>query len=325
MTFIQRLIAACALTLAPAIALAQLAGDYPSRPVRLIVPFAPGGPTDIAARLIGEKLGARWNQQIVIDNRPGAGGNLGSDIAAKSAPDGYTMVLGVTGSHAINISLMKQMPYHPLRDFEPVTQATIFPNAIAVHPSLPAKNLKELIDLAKRQPGKLSYGSDGNGTASHLGMELVKSKAGLDMVHVPYKGSAPMLTDLVAGQVQVGITGLPAMQGHAAAGRIRLLAVTTAARVASNPDVPTVAEQGFAGFAAAPWAGFFVPKGTPRAIVEKLAAELIAVMQLPDVRERMAGMGSTLVASRPGEFRAFLEKEIQQWAEAVRVSGAKVE
>lgn len=325
MTFIQRLIAACALTLAPAIALAQLAGDYPSRPVRLIVPFAPGGPTDIAARLIGEKLGARWNQQIVIDNRPGAGGNLGSDIAAKSAPDGYTMVLGVTDSHAINISLMKQMPYHPLRDFEPVTQATIFPNAIAVHPSLPAKNLKELIDLAKRQPGKLSYGSDGNGTASHLGMELVKSKAGLDMVHVPYKGSAPMLTDLVAGQVQVGITGLPAMQGHAAAGRIRLLAVTTAARVASNPDVPTVAEQGFAGFAAAPWAGFFVPKGTPRAIVEKLAAELIAVMQLPDVRERMAGMGSTLVASRPGEFRAFLEKEIQQWAEAVRVSGAKVE
>jgi tripartite-type tricarboxylate transporter receptor subunit TctC len=291
----------------------------------MIVPFAPGGPTDIAARVIGEKLSARWSQPVIIDNRPGAGGNVGSDIAAKSAPDGYTVVLGVTGSHAINLSLMKQMPYHPLKDFEPLTQATIFPNAIAVHPDVPAKNLKELIELAKRQPGKLSYGSDGNGTASHLGMELMKSKSGLDMVHVPYKGSAPMLTDLVAGQVQVGITGLPAMQAHANARRIRLLAVTTSSRVPSNPDIPTVAEQGFAGFAAAPWAGFFVPRGTPRPIVDKLAADMIAVMQMPEVRERMAGMGSTIVASRPEEFRAFLEKEIQQWAEAVRISGAKAE
>jgi tripartite-type tricarboxylate transporter receptor subunit TctC len=217
------------------------------------------------------------------------------------------------------------MPYHPLKDFEPITQATIFPNANAVHPEVPAKNLKELIELAKRQPGKLSYGSDGSGTASHLGMELVKSKSGADMVHVPYKGSAPMLTDLVTGQVQVGITGLPAMQAHASAGRIRLLAVTTSSRVPSNPDIPTVAEQGFTGFAAAPWAGFFVPKGTPRPVVDKLAADMIAVMQTPEVRERMAGMGSTIVASRPDEFRAFLEKEIQQWAEAVRISGAKAE
>jgi tripartite-type tricarboxylate transporter receptor subunit TctC len=317
--------AAAALVIIPLVANAQSAEGFPSKPVRLIVPFAPGGPTDIAARVIGEKLSARWGQQVVVDNRPGAGGNVGSDIAAKSAPDGYTVVLGVTGSHAINISLMKQMPYHPLKDFEPVTQATLFPNAIAVHPSVPAKTLKELIELAKRQPGKLSYGTDGNGTASHLGMELVKAKSGADMVHVPYKGSAPMLTDLVAGQVPVGITGLPAMQAHAAAGRIRILAVTTGSRAHSNPDIPTVAEQGFPGFAAAPWAGFFVPKGTPRTIVDKLAAEMIAVMQLPEVRERLAGMGSTIVASRPEEFRAFLEIEIQQWAEAVKISGAKVE
>lgn len=318
-------LAAAALLVIPLWGNAQSAAGFPSKPVRMIVPFAPGGPTDIAARVIGEKLSARWSQPVIIDNRPGAGGNVGSDIAAKSAPDGYTVVLGVTGSHAINLSLMKQMPYHPLKDFEPLTQATIFPNAIAVHPGVPAKNLKELIELAKRQPGKLSYGSDGNGTASHLGMELMKSKSGLDMVHVPYKGSAPMLTDLVAGQVQVGITGLPAMQAHANAGRIRLLAVTTSSRVPSNPDIPTVAEQGFAGFAAAPWAGFFVPRGTPRPIVDKLAADMIAVMRMPEVRERMAGMGSTIVASRPEEFRAFLEKEIQQWAEAVRISGAKAE
>lgn len=324
MTVWQRLLAV-ALMAVPLWAHAQSADSFPSRPVRMIVPFAPGGPTDIAGRVIGEKLTARWGQQVVVDNRPGAGGNVGSDIAAKSPPDGYTVVLGVTGSHAINISLMKQMPYHPLKDFEPVTQATIFPNAIAVHPSVPARNLKELIDLARRQPGKLSYGSDGNGTASHLGMELMKSRSGSDMVHVPYKGSAPMLTDLVAGQIPVGITGLPAMQAHAGAGRIRILALTTPTRVASNPDVPTVAEQGFAGFAAAPWAGFFVPKGTPRPIVDKLASDLIAAMQLPDVRERMAGLGSTIVASRPDEFRAFVESEIRQWAEAVRLSGAKVE
>ncbi len=298
------------------------AQEYPSKPVRLVVPFAPGGPTDIAARVIGEKLAARWGQQVVIDNRPGAGGNIGADLVAKSPPDGYTMVLGVTGSHAINISLMKQMPYHPLKDFEPVTQATIFPNAIAVHPSVPAKSLVELIALARRDPGKLSYGSDGTGTASHLTMELLKAKAGVDLVHIPYKGSGPLLNELVGGQVQVGITGLPAMQSQAAGGRIRILAVTTASRVASNPDVPTVAEQGFPGFAAAPWAGFFVPKGTPRPIVQKLAADLIAVMKLPEVRERMATLGSTVVASEPDEFRHFVENEIQQWAEAVRISGA---
>ncbi len=312
------------LLLVPALAFGQ-AENFPSKPVHLVVPFAPGGPTDIAARVIGEKVGARWGQQVVIENRPGAGGNVGADVVAHSAPDGYTMVLGVTGSHAINISLMKQMPYHPLKDFEPVTQATIFPNAIAVHPSVPAKNLRELMDLAKRESGKLAYGSDGTGTASHLTMELLKAKAGVDLVHVPYKGSKPLLNELVGGQVPVGITGLPAMQAQAANGRIRILAVTTATRVPSNPDIPTIAEQGFPGFAAAPWAGFFVPKGTPQPIVHKLAADLIAAMKTPEVRDRLTTLGATIVASEPEEFRKFVEAEIRQWAEAVRISGAKAD
>lgn len=309
----------------PALAFAQGAENFPAKPVRLVVPFAPGGPTDIAARVIGERLAARWGQQVVVENRPGAGGNVGSEAVARAAPDGYTLVLGVTGSHAINISLMKQMPYHPLKDFEPVSQATIFPNAIAVHPSVPARNLRELVELAKREPGKLAYGSDGNGTASHLTMELLKSKAGLQLVHVPYKGSGPLLNELVGGQVPVGITGLPAMQAQASAGKIRVLAVTTASRVASNPDIPTLAEEGFPGFAAAPWAGFFAPKGTPRPIVQKLATDLVAVMRMPEVRDRLASLGATVVGSEPEEFRRFVEAEIQQWAEAVRISGAKVE
>ena len=292
----------CLITaLLPGLAAGQAADSFPSHPVRLIVPFAPGGPTDIAARVIGEKLGARWGQQVVVENRPGAGGNVGSDVAAKSAADGYTLLLGVTGSHAINISLMKQMPYHPLKD------------------------LSELLELARRQPGKLSYGSDGTGTASHLTMELIKAKSGADLVHIPYKGSGPLLNELVGGQVPIAITGLPAMQGHASNGRIRVLAVTTAARVASNPDIPTVAEQGSPGFAAAPWAGFFLPKGTPRPIVQKTATDLIAVMRMPEVRERMASLGATVVASEPEEFSKFVENEIQQWAEAVRISGAKAD
>jgi tripartite-type tricarboxylate transporter receptor subunit TctC len=298
---------------------------FPAHAVRVIVPFAAGGPTDITARLIAEKLAAKWGQAVVIENRPGAGGNLGSDIVAKSPPDGYTIALGVTGSHAINTSLSKNMPYHPLRDFEAVTQATIFPNAIVVHPGVPANTLPELIALAKREPGRYSYGSDGNGTASHLGMELLKTRAGINIVHVPYKGSAPMLTDLVGGQIQIGITGLPTVQAYARSGKLKVLAVTTAERVAAAPELATVAEQGYAGFSAAPWAGFFVPKGTPKAVVDKLATDMIAAMRSPDVTQRLADLGSSIVASRPDEFRAFVAREIETWAEAVKVSGAQVD
>lgn len=321
---LTRLAAALALAAyIPMAAQAQSADSYPSRPVRLVIPFAPGGPTDIAGRVIAEKVAPLLGQPMVVDNRPGAGGNVGAEIVARSAPDGYTMVMGVTGSHAINLALQKNLPYHPLKDFEPVTQATQFPNAIAVHPDLPAQSLSELVALARREPGKLSYGTDGVGTASHLTLELLKSKAGINLVSVPYKGAAPMLTELVGGQIQVGITGLPAMQAQAKAGKIRILAVTTPERVASNPAIPTVSEQGFPGFSAAPWAGFFVPRGTPQPIVDKLAASLIKAMQMPEVTQKMAELGSTVVASQPAEFRRFVESEIEKWADAVKAAGVQ--
>lgn len=298
---------------------------FPSRPVKLVVPFPPGGPTDITGRLVADKLAQRWGQPVIVENRPGAGGNVGSEAVAKSPPDGYTIVLGVTGSHAINISLYGKMPYHPLKDFEPVSQATLYPNAIAVHPSVPAASLQELIALAKHEPGKLSYGSDGNGTASHLTMELLKARGGFNVVHVPYKGSAPMLADLAGGQIQIGITGLPTVQSLAKAGKLKVIAVTTAERAPALPDYPTIAEQGFPRFAAPPWAGFFVPKGTPKPIVDKIAADVIVALRDPDLQKRMVELGSGVVASRPDEFTAFVAAEIDKWAEAVKVSGARVD
>jgi tripartite-type tricarboxylate transporter receptor subunit TctC len=317
--------AATSAALAAVAPIARAQGAFPSRPVTVVVPFGPGGPTDLTARLVAEKLSVRWGQPVLVENRSGAGGNLGSAQVAKAAPDGHTLVLGVTGSHGINISLVPNMPYHPLRDFEPLTQATTFPNAIAVHPSLPVKNLQELIALARSQPGRRSYGSDGVGTASHLGMELIKAEARFFMVHIPYRGGASMLSDLVSHQIDAGLTGLPAALPLARAGRLRLLAVTTSTRVPAAPDVPTVAEQGFPAYVAAPWAGFFAPKGTPAAVTGKLADDLIAALTQPDVRQRMAEGGSTIVASRPEEFRSFVQAEIERWARAVKISGAKLD
>jgi tripartite-type tricarboxylate transporter receptor subunit TctC len=298
---------------------------YPSRPVKIVVPFAPGGATDITARLIGEKLARKWGQPVLIENHAGAGGNVGSDLVAKAKPDGYTLLVGVTGSHSINISLMKSMPYHPLRDFEPLTLATVYPNAIVVNAKVPASTLPELIALLKAHPTGYSYGSDGNGTASHLTMELLKAKGGFSLTHVPYKGGGPMVTDLLGGQIQVGITGLPAVQQHVKAGTLKLIAITTAQRMPAYPNYPTIAEQGFPGFSAAPWAGFFAPKGTPPAIVSKVSADLVEAMLLPDVQQKMQEIGSQLVPSSPAEFRKFVEDEIAKWSEAVKISGASVD
>lgn len=313
------LLGSASLALAP---LAAAQGAFPSKPVRIVVPFPPGGATDITARALAEKLQARWGQTVTVENRAGAGGSLGSEQVARATADGHTLVLGVTGSHGINISLYKKLGYHPLDDFEPVVHATLYPNVIAVHPSVKAGTLRELLALARAEPGRLSYGSDGNGTASHLGMELLKSRAGVFVVHLPYRGSSPMLTDLIGGQIPVGITGLPAVLPHARAGRLRMLAVTTPARSDSAPEVPTVAEQGFAGYAAAPWSGFFAPKGTPRPVVDQLSADFNAVMQMPDVRKRMVDAGAPLVGGSPAQFRAFVDAEIKRWAEAVKFSGA---
>jgi tripartite-type tricarboxylate transporter receptor subunit TctC len=305
--------------------LAAQTTDFPNKPVRIVVPFPPGGATDITARVVAEKLSTKWGQPVVIDNKAGAGGNVGSDLVAKSAPDGYNIVLGVTGSHSINISLYKKMPYHPLNDFEPLTQATIYPNAIVVNPQVPANTLPELIALLKKEPGKFSYGSDGNGTASHLGMEIIKARSGMVLTHIPYKGSAPMMNDLLGGTLPVGMTGLPAVQPHLKAGKLKLIAITTAQRAPGMPEARTVAEQGFAGYNAAPWAGFFAPKGTPKAVVDKLAADLIEALRQPDVTQRMLDLGSTIVASRPDEFRGFVTRQIDSWGEGVRLSGATVD
>ena len=304
---------------------ASQATDFPNKAVRIVVPFPPGGATDITARVVAEKLSAKWGQPVVIDNKAGAGGNVGSDLVAKSAPDGYNIILGVTGSHAINLSLYKKMPYHPLNDFEPLTQATIYPNAIVVNPQVPANNLTELIALLKKEPGKLSYGSDGNGTASHLGMEILKYKGNFQLTHIPYRGSTPMITDLLGGTLMVGITGLPAVQPHLKAGKLKMIAITTLQRAPGTPDYKTVAEQGFPNFNAAPWAGFLAPKGTPKPVIDKLAKDIAEALKQPDVVQKMNELGSTVVGNRPDEFRQFLNQQIDMWAEGVKISGATVD
>lgn len=304
----------------------ESAAGYPSRPVTIIVPFPAGGATDITARLVADGLAKKWDQSVIVENRPGAGGNLGSEYVARAKPDGYTLVLGVTGSHGINISLYKNMRYNPVEDFEPITQATLYPNAIVVNNEVPADNLTELIALLKKEGAEqYSYGSDGNGTASHLGMELLKNRSGFELLHIPYRGSTPMVTDLLGGQIQVGITGLPAVQAYAKSGKLKIVALTTADRFASAPDYPTVAEQGFAGFAAPPWSGFFAPKGTPKALVEKIAADMREVMADPQAKQKIIGAGSEFTPSTPTQFGAFLNDEIAKWAEAVKISGARVE
>ena len=322
---LRAILALCAMTGLVPVARAQEAGPYPARPVKIVVPFAAGGATDITARLVGEKLSVKWGQPVVIENHAGAGGNVGSDLVAKARPDGYTLLLGVTGSHAINTSLFKSMPYHPLRDFEPLSLATIYPNAIVVNASVPASNLAELIALVKSRPTEFSYGSDGNGTASHLTLELLKTRAGFNATHVPYRGGAPMLADLLGGQIQIGITGLPAVQPYVKAGTLKLIAITTAQRAPGAPTYPTIAEQGFPGFAAAPWAGFFAPRGTPAPIVARLNADLVDVLRMPELQQKMQDIGSQLAPGSPAEFRKFIEEEIAKWAEAVRVSGARID
>ena len=299
--------------------------DYPAKAIRIVVPFPAGGATDIAAREIANKMGANWKQPVTVENRGGAGGNVGSDVVAKSAPDGYTLIMGVTGSHAINISLYAKMPYHPVNDFEAITQVAVVPNVVVVHPSVPAKTLQEFIALAKKQPGKYDYASLGSGTAAHLGMEMLKTAAGVYMVHIPYRGSAPAVADLIGGQVQVMMDGLPSALPHVKAGRLRALAVTSQKRSPAAPDLPAIAESGYPGFYADAWSGLFAPKGTPRAVVDKLAQETQRILNLPDVRERFAALGAEPVGSSPQEFAQHVQREIAKWAAVVKQSGAKAD
>ncbi|RRH86974.1 tripartite tricarboxylate transporter substrate binding protein [Variovorax beijingensis] len=323
MKLLRHLASTLLLVCLPLAAAAQ-AGDFPNKAIRIVVPFPPGGATDAAARLVAVKMGEHWGQPVVVDNRAGAGGNVGSDLVAKASADGYTLVMGVTGSHAINTSLYSKMPYDPVADFVAISQVAVVPNVLVVHPSVPAKNLAELVALAKKEPGKLNYASLGNGTAAHLGMEMLKSEAGVDIAHVPYKGSAPAVSDLLAGQVQMMVDGLPSALPHVKAGKLRAIALTSLRRAPSLPDLPTIAET-YPGFYADAWSGLFAPKGTPQPVVDKLSAEVQRILKLPDVREKLTALGAEPVGSTQAEFAAHVKREIDKWAKVVKTSGAKVD
>ena len=319
-----------ALSLAATLALltphaAAAADAYPARPIRFVVAFPPGGGTDIIARSIAQKLSRRLAQQVVVDNRPGAGGNIGTDIVAKSAPDGYTMLMGSAGPLAINASLFASMPFDPVRDLAPVTLAASTPNVLVVHPSLRAATVKELIALARTRPGEINFASSGHGTPAHLAGELFNSMAGVKMVHVPYKGAAPALADLLGGQVQLMFSTMPPALPHVKDGKLRALAVTSLKRSRATPDLPTVDEAALPGFEANTWHGVVLPAGTPAIIITRLNREIVAILHLHEIVERLASQGAEPVGSTPEEFAAYIKSETVKWAKVVRVSGAKAE
>lgn len=301
------------------------ADNYPSKPIKMIVPFPAGGTTDILARIVGQELTKAWGQQVIIENRPGAGGNIGADVVAKSAPDGYTLLMGTVGTHGINVSLYKKMPYDAVKDFAPVTLVAAVPNLLVVHPSVPAKSVKELIDYAKKNPGKLSFASSGNGTSIHLSGELFKSMTGVEMTHVPYKGSAPAITDLLGGQVDLMFDNMPSILPHVKNGKLRALAVTTATRSPAIPEIPTIAESGLPGYEASSWFGILAPAGTPQPIVTKLNKEIVRILHAPEIKERLSGQGAEPVGDTPEEFSAHIKSEIVKWAKVVKASGAHVD
>lgn len=297
---------------------------YPQRPVRLIVPFAPGGTTDILARLIGQKLTPMLGQSVVIDNRPGANGAVGSEIVAKSNPDGYTLIMGYLGSLAINPHLFSTLPYDSVRDFAPITVVASTAQAIVAHPSLPSSCV-ELIALAKRKRGQITYASAGIGSPSHLAGELFKMMAGVDILHVPYKGSGAALTDLLGGHVALSFGGLAAAMPYVKAGRLRLLAVTTAKRSSAVPEVPTVAESGVPGFDVSSWFGVLAPAGTPREVIDRLHTEIARILTTREVKERLAADGAEPVGNTPQEFAAFIRSELVKWGKVVKGAGIRPE
>ena len=302
-----------------------LAQAYPSKPVRLIVPFPPGGATDIVGRLIAQKLTESWATQVIVDNRAGAGGTIGSDIAAKSPPDGYTILMGTSSTHAVAPSLYSKLPYDPTRDFAPVTLVASATILLAVHPSLPTTSVRDLIALAKQQPDALSFASSGSGGISHLVGEQFKSVAGVQMVHVPYKGDTPALIDLVSGQVHLMFGTAVSFLPYVKARRLNALAVTNPKRSPIVPDIPTVAESGLPGFEALQWFGILAPAGVSKDVVAKLHADIVKAVRLPDVRDRMTSLGAEVVGSTPAEFAAFQKADAAKWAKVVKASGAKID
>jgi tripartite-type tricarboxylate transporter receptor subunit TctC len=313
-----------ALSTSPATA-AERAADYPSRPIRLLVPFVAGGSTDIVARVLGQKLAEQWGRQVVVDNRPGANGIIAMETTARAAPDGYTLVLAYIANLGTATALNPKLPYDPIRDFTPISHIVTAPSIGVVHLGVPAKNLQELVALARAKPAAVSFGTAAVGSIGHLSGELINRMANIKMQHVPYKGGGQAVTDVIAGQIPFIIIGMTAVTPHVRAGRLRAILTTGAKRSFAFPDVPTVAEQGFPGFAADAWYGLAAPAGTSRAIVDKLYAEVARIMKLPEAKERLANVGFEVVASTPDEFAKLIRDEIAKWTKVVREAGIKGE
>jgi len=301
-----------------------VAQSYPSKPVRVLVPFPAGGIADVYARVIAARASEAWGQPVVVENRPGAGGNLAADAVAKSAPDGYTLVVGSVGTHAVNVTLFSKMPYDPVADFAPIALIAESDSLLVVHPSVPAHSVQELIALARAKPGALSFASAGPGTTSHLAGELFKAMAKVDLLHVPYKGNTPAITDLLGGQTSLLFATMPTVLPHARAGKLRALATCASTRAAATPELPTVGET-LPGFDVTNWVGLFAPAGTPPEIVRRWNAEVLRVMQAPEMRARLAGEGARFVPTTPQQFGDYVKAEIAKWAPVVRASGARAD
>ena len=295
---------------------------YPTKPVRFVVPFVPGGPTDIQGRMLGEKLGQRLGQQVIIDNRGGAGGNIGMELTAKSPPDGYTIVIATVGTWAVNPYLY-QLPFDPVKDFAPITQVSTAPGVLVVHPSTPVKNVKELIALGRKHPGQLNYGSSGVGGFGHICGELFTLMTGTKMTHIPYKSSAPSLTDLVAGNIQVLFNNMISTTPFVKSGRVRALATTGAKRSPALPDLPTLDEAGLKGYENSSWSAVAAPAGTPPAIIARLHKEFMEILRMPDIQKRHAEVGAEIIASTPEQYHAYLKSELAKFAKLVKAAGIK--
>ncbi|MFJ5487524.1 Bug family tripartite tricarboxylate transporter substrate binding protein [Hansschlegelia beijingensis] len=301
------------------------AADFPTRPVTMIVPFAPGGSTDLVARLVAAKMGETLKQQVLVENRGGAGGNLGAAAVAKADPDGYTILMGTVATHALNPALYKRMPYDAVKDFAPISLLAIVPNVLVVNPNFAAKSVPELVEMLKKEPGKYAYASSGNGTPLHLSGELFKKIGGVDMIHIPYKGAGPALVDVIAGQVPIMFDNLPSSTEHIKSGRLRALGVTTATRAPSFPDVPTIAEGGLTGYDTYTWNALFAPAGTPKEVIDALNAAANQAVADPTVKAKLADFSATVVGSTPEALGEHVQKELAKWAPIVKESGAQID
>ncbi len=320
----KRVLQLCLLFLAGLAAAQSLAQPFPSKPIRLVVPFPPGGPTDILGRAIGAKLSEFVGQPVIIDNRGGAGGGIGADNVAKSPPDGYSLLLGTTGTHTINPNLYSKLPYDPIKDFVPISLVVKYLNILVVNPNVPVKSVAELIALAKQKPGEVTFGSAGNGSSNHLTGEMLAALTGVKMQHVPYKGSGPALNDVIAGQITFMFDQYSTVGPNIKAGKLRAIGIATRQRHRLLPDVPTIAET-LPGFEVSPWYGLFAPAGTPRDVVNRLNTELTKVMNSPEIHERMTTLGWDPVTNSPEEFSTQIKSELAIWADVVKKSGARID